>query len=190
MHWLRKETRRNVLNKKDVDAYYPNSSKHCDVTSIRSTALELVCQAAEIIKNVDDRAADNRAMAEALAEKAVEALRTAQARARAAEAKQQATEADLKGLIAKVEDMERTIDQAISRAAVAEEQMSAAEKRARTAESALIRIEKALGARSCDETDDLHTDERRVAIAEDVLTEPLPSCVLNRKPPKQRRFPM
>jgi hypothetical protein len=100
---------KNVLSFRDQAYSEENSTK----TTPGTRALDLVCQAAEIIRNNDDYAAEKQARAETLAKQAIEELKIAHARVHSAEAKQQAAEAALKNLIVKVDNLERAIERAI-----------------------------------------------------------------------------
>lgn len=123
------------------------SAENSTRTISGATALDLVCQAAEIIRNTNDRAAERQACAETFAKQAIEELKIAHARVRSAESKQQATEAALKNLIVKVDNLEKSMERAISHLAVADAQVAAAEQRTRTAECALKRIDAAFSTR-------------------------------------------
>ena len=151
MHWLRTHMRNHIGNDRPVGPEKNilsfrrplHSAENSKNTISGATALDLVCQAAEIIRNVDDHAAERQARAEALAKQAIEELKIAHARVRSAESKQQATEAALKDLIVKVHSLEKAMERAISHLAVADEQVAAAEQQTRTAERALKRIDAA-----------------------------------------------
>ena len=121
MNWLRAHMRNHIA---DDRAVYPEKN----VLSFRrppysvenstkpisgASALDLVCQAAEIIRNSDDYAAKRQACAETLAKQAIEKLKIAHARVQSAESKQQAAEAALKNLIVKVDNLEKAIERAI-----------------------------------------------------------------------------
>jgi hypothetical protein len=100
---------KNVLSFRRPPYSAENSTKPISGAS----ALDLVCQAAEIIRNSDDYAAKRQACAETLAKQAIEKLKIAHARVQSAESKQQAAEAALKNLIVKVDNLEEAIEQAI-----------------------------------------------------------------------------
>ncbi len=190
MSWLRKRMRYDPPSKTRIDVHHSGHPMKFRAAPSRSTALGLVCQAAEIIKNVDDHAAETQALAETLAEKALEELKAAQARVRTAESKQQATEANLRDLMSKVQEVEVALERVVSRLAVAEEQVSTAEQRARLAQCALIRIEQALSAGHYDEIADLRNDKRNQAVVENTDLGPLPSCVVNQRSFWQRGTPI
>ncbi len=121
MKWLRAHMREHIA---DDRAVYPEknvlsfrrplfSAENSTKTIPGTRALDLVCQAAEIIRNSDDYAAERQARAETLAKQAIEELKIAHARVYSAETKQQAAEAALKNLIVKVDNLERAIERAI-----------------------------------------------------------------------------
>ena len=121
MHWLRTHMRNHIGNDRPVGPEKNilsfrrplHSAENSKNTISGATALDLVCQAAEIIRNNDDYAAEKQARAETLAKQAIEELKIAHARVHSAEAKQQAAEAALKNLIVKVDNLERAIERAI-----------------------------------------------------------------------------
>jgi hypothetical protein len=134
---------KNILSFQRPSPSAENSTK----TISGATALDLVCQAAEIIRNSDNYAAERQARAETLAKQAIEELKIAHARVQSAELKQQTAEAALKDLIVKVDNLEKSMERAISHLAVADAQVTAAEQRTRTAECALKRIDAAFSTR-------------------------------------------
>jgi hypothetical protein len=124
-----------------------------------AAALDLVYQAAELIGNVDNYAAERQARAETLARQAIEKLKIADARVLSAETEVRAANAEIKEFSERMEkeisirmqEVEKLMEQANSSMAAAEAQLSAAEQRARNAEvraneaeSALRRVEEAL----------------------------------------------
>jgi len=106
---------RAVYAEKNVLSFrrQPFSAENSIKTISGASALDLVCQAAEIIRNSDNYAAERQARAEALAKQAIEELKIAHARVQSAESKQQAAEAALKDLIVKVDNLEKAIERAI-----------------------------------------------------------------------------
>jgi hypothetical protein len=116
-----------------------------------SAALDLVSEAAGVIRGISDRAADSEARAKALAESALERLQLAEARVCSAEAARDLAEASLSKLNARLEEAKRELTRAQSRIATveaqlakAEQRMSAAEMRAVHAEEAVHQIEEAI----------------------------------------------
>ena len=112
-----------------------------------AAAMELVNQAAEHIKNVDDHAAERHARAETLVKQAIEQLKIAHVRVQSADKLE-------KECSVKVQDAEKLLEQASSRIAAVEAELSAAkqrakaaERRANEAENALKHIEEALRTR-------------------------------------------
>jgi|SRR5665213_693797 len=150
MNWLRTYMQNQTGNDHPLGQGNNISSSRRPLHSAmnsRNTILDLVCQAAEIIRNVDDHAANRQAHAEILAKQATEKLKIAYARVQSAESKQQASEAALKDLIVRVHSLEKAMEQAMERAishvAVADEQVAAAEQQTRIVERALKRIDAA-----------------------------------------------
>jgi exonuclease VII large subunit len=127
-----------------------------------AAALDLVYQAAELIGDVDNYAAERQARAEKLAQQAIEKLKIAHDRVQSAESGRRAAEAEIKEFSDRVEkvlsvrlqEVEQAMEQTASRIAATEAQLSAAEQRAITAEvrateaeTALKRIEEAIRTR-------------------------------------------
>ena len=163
--WLRGYMRDHVANSSMVDSADnilnfqrpPYSAKNPG-----AAALDLVYQAAELIGDVDNYAAEKQARAENLAKQAIEKLKIADDRVRSAESARRAAEAEIKEfsdrvekeLNVRLEEVEEAMTQTTSRIAFAEAQLSAAEQRARSAEmraneaeNALKRIEEAIRSR-------------------------------------------
>jgi chromosome segregation ATPase len=162
MKWLRAPMRKHIA---DGCAIYPTknvlsfrdqaySEENSTKTTPGTRALDLVCQAAEIIRNNDDYASEKQARAETLAKQAIEELKIAHARVRSAESERRAAEAEIKELSVRVQEVEKAMERATSHVAAAETQLAAAEQRTRTsemraneAENALRRIEEAIRTR-------------------------------------------
>ena len=161
--WLRGHMRDHVANSSMVDSADnilnfqrpPYSAKNPG-----AAALDLVYQAAELIGDVDNYAAERQARAENLAKQAIEKLKIADVRS--AESGRRAAEAEIKEfsdrvekeLSVKLQKVEEAMEQTASRIAATEAQLSAAEQRARSAEmraneaeNALKRIEEAIRSR-------------------------------------------
>ena len=112
-----------------------------------AAAIELVNQAAERIRNVDDYAAERQVRAEALATQAIEKLKIAHVRVQSADRLK--TEYSVK-----IQHVEKLLERASSRISAVEAQLVAAKERAKTAEmraneaeNALKHIEEALRTR-------------------------------------------
>jgi DNA repair exonuclease SbcCD ATPase subunit len=116
-----------------------------------SAALDLVSEAAGVIRGISDRAADSEARAKASAESALERLQLAEARIYSAEAARDLAEESLSKLSVRLEEAKRELTRTQSRIetaeaqlAKAEQRMSAAERRAVHAEEAVHKIEEAI----------------------------------------------
>jgi DNA repair exonuclease SbcCD ATPase subunit len=105
-----------------------------------SSALDLVSEAAEVIRGIQDRAAESEARAKALAECALEKLQLAEARIHSAEAARGLAQDALSKLNARLQELTRTQ----SRIAAAENQLANAERQMRAAETRAINAEKAV----------------------------------------------
>ena len=113
--------------------------------------LDLINQAADLVRDIDDHAAERHSRAEMLAKQAIEKVEIAEARVRSAESGRLAAEAETKEFSDRLREVEKVIEQTASRIAAAEGQLSVAEQRARTAEmradeaeDALKRVEEAI----------------------------------------------
>ena len=109
-----------------------------------SAALDLVSQAAEVIRGIQDRAIDSENRAKALAESAIEKLQVAEARIQSAEAARSAALESLSKLRVRLQDAERELTRTQSRIATAEIQLANAEQRVSAAEARAINAEKAV----------------------------------------------
>jgi len=109
-----------------------------------SEALELVSQAAEVIRGIEDRAAETEARAKALAQSAIEQLHLAEAQVQSAEAARRGAEERLHMVGAKLEKAEKELMRTESRVAAAEARLANAEQRVRAAATRAIDAEKAL----------------------------------------------
>jgi multidrug efflux pump subunit AcrA (membrane-fusion protein) len=156
MNWLREhmrdhvtsaasvvDSRENVLN---VPGDPPAPSR-----DDASAAPDIVSQAAEVIKGIQDHAVESESRARALAESAIEKLQLAAARVQSAEAARSAAEETLSKQRARLQEAERELTRTQSRNAAAEMQlanaeqrMAAAETRAASAEKAVNQIENAI----------------------------------------------
>ena len=114
-------------------------------------ALDLVSEAAEVIRGIQDRAFETETRARALAESAIEKLTLADARIQSAEAELNAVREALSKVSARLQEAEQEVAKARSRIATVEAQlanaqqsMAVVETRAITAENAVGQIEAAI----------------------------------------------
>ena len=105
------------------------------------TALNLVYQAAEVFRSIEDHAQETEARAQALCKSAVERLKLAEKRTEAAERarRELITEAECK-----LQDAFRALTQAQSRIEAAEDRLTAVEFRAQAAEAEAREAKQAL----------------------------------------------
>ena len=108
-----------------------------------ATALDLVHQAAEIFKGMEDHAREIEARAQAVCDDLVEKLRLAEKQRDVAERARREVVNELNG---KLQDVSRALQQAQSRIVGAEERTVAAEFRAQAAEAQLYRANQELAA--------------------------------------------
>ena len=108
-----------------------------------ATALDLVHQAAEIFKGMEDRTHEIEARARAVCDDLAEKLRIAEKQRDAAERARREVVNELNG---KLQDVSRALQQAQSRIVGAEERTVAAEFRAQAAEAKLYRANQELAA--------------------------------------------
>jgi hypothetical protein len=109
-----------------------------------AAVLELVNQAAALIKCMENRAADIEVQAQALGKPALEKLDLPQCQARSAEAELQAAQAAVIKTNAGAQAVESAARQAVTRVAAAEAQLTAAELRANATEMRAAEREKTL----------------------------------------------
>jgi hypothetical protein len=108
-----------------------------------ATALDLVHQAAEIFKGMENHARETEARAQAVCDDLAEKLRLAEKQRDAAERGRREVVNELNG---KLQDVSRALQQAQSRIVGAEERTVAAEYRAQAAEAQLYRANQELAA--------------------------------------------
>ena len=155
MDWLREHMRNHIANHSALDpAETVLSFKRPPNTEMNpaAAALDVVYQAAELIRDVDNYAAERHALAETLAKQAIEKLKIAHDCVQSAESRRLAAEAKIKefndrverDLSVRLQEVEKVMEQAASRIAAAEAQLSAAEQRARIAEIRANEAENAL----------------------------------------------
>ena len=109
-----------------------------------SLALDLMSKAAEVIRGINDRAAESEARAKALAEGALEKLQLAEARIHSAEAARGLAQETVSKLSARLHEAERELTRTKSRITAAETQLANAEQNMRAAEERAFNAEKAV----------------------------------------------
>ncbi len=109
-----------------------------------ASALGLVSQAADVIRGIQERAAESEARAKALAECALEKLELAEARINDAEAARSQAEDAVSQLIARLQEAEDELERTQSRIAAAENQLANADRQMRAAEARAIHAEQAV----------------------------------------------
>ena len=172
MYWLREHMRDRTASCNAGDSAENILSFRCPpsvANDVGGTALDLLQQVAEFIREVEDHANERHARAETLARSAIEELKTAQDRVRSAESERRAAEARIEEVGDRVRQVEKAFERAASTIAAAEAQISAAEERARNtemrateAENALKRIEAAIRTEILDKR---HGNSRRAGTA-------------------------
>jgi chromosome segregation ATPase len=148
MNWLREHMRDQLANSDSNDLgqnilNFPGDT----AAALRydtSSALDLVSQAAGVIRGIQDRAAESEARAKALAECALEKLQIAEGRIHSAEAARGLAQDALSKLNARLQEAERELTRTQSRIAAAENQLANAERQMRAAETRAINAEKAV----------------------------------------------
>ena len=107
-------------------------------------ALELVHQLADVIRSRENHAAECEARAQALAQRALDELKLAEARLRSAEIARNAAEASVDDANGRMEEFARTFEHMEARMATSEIQLSEAFLRAKTAETRATEAEEGL----------------------------------------------
>jgi chromosome segregation ATPase len=148
MNWLREHMRDHSATAAPVDARQ-NIVDFPAATSVPSrhdalAALDLVSQAAEAIRGMQDRAAESETRARALAESAIEKLQLADARVQSAEAARSAAQEAISKLSTRLQEAERELTRTQAQIAAAETQLENAEQRMRAAETRAVNAEKAV----------------------------------------------
>ena len=108
-----------------------------------TTALDLLSQAVEAMRNDRYRVNESEARARYLAERAIENLQRAEAQIRSAESMRRAAEGELQKVSARLEETETELMRAVSRIANGESELAKAEERGRATEARAINAEKA-----------------------------------------------
>ena len=106
-----------------------------------TTALDLVYQAAEVFRSMEDHARETEARARSLCKSALERLRLAETRTEAAEQAQREAIAEAE---CRLQDASRALAQAQLRSEAAEDQLTAVEFRAQAAEAEAREAKQAL----------------------------------------------
>ena len=107
-----------------------------------TTALNLVYQAAEVFRSMEDHARETEALAQSLCKSALERLKLAETRTEAAERARRELIAEAE---CKLQDASRALKQAQSRIVAAEDRLTAVEFRAQAAEAEAREAKQALG---------------------------------------------
>ena len=156
MNWLRDHMRDELARAPSGDHAQNVVHFRADPAPTRndpSAALDLVSQAASVIRGIEERAAESEARARTLAQAAVEKLERAEIRINDAEAARIDAEDTLVRLSARLQEAERELARtqsrlvaAENRLAEAEHQLRGAEARASQADNAVNQIEDAIRA--------------------------------------------
>jgi hypothetical protein len=155
MAWIRGHMRDHIANSDSIDQTDKvlrfRNSPAFSTENEGEAALDLIYQAAEVIRGIEDRANTTEARAQCLAQDAIEKLQLAENRIQSLETERRAAEACVSEASVKIRETEKALNQAESRIEAAENQLSQTELRARIAETrageaekALIRIEEAI----------------------------------------------
>ena len=119
MNWLREHMRDQLMNVASADVRHNVASFPGDrAPALRhgtSSALDLVSEAAGVIRDIQERAAESEARAKAMAEGALEKLQAAVSRIESAEAARDAAEEALGRLSAKLQEAEHELGRTQSR---------------------------------------------------------------------------
>jgi chromosome segregation ATPase len=149
MNWLRDQMRDRVAKAPSAEVAqnivnFPGDAR-APSREEGSAALDLVYQAAGVIRGIQERAAETEDRAKALAECAVEKLEEAEARINDAEAARARAETTLAQLMARLQEAEQELTRTQSRIAAAENQLVNAERQMHAAEARAVHAEKAVG---------------------------------------------
>ena len=148
MNWLREHMRDQLMNVASADVRHNVASFPGDrAPALRhgtSSALDLVSEAAGVIRDIQERAAESEARAKAMAEGALEKLQAAVSRIESAEAARDAAEEALGRLSAKLQEAEHELGRTQSRIVAAERRLADAERQMRAAETRAANAEKAV----------------------------------------------
>jgi chromosome segregation ATPase len=147
MNWLREHMRDELMSAASSDARqtvanFPGNA--AAVSSGTSSALDLVSEAAGVIRGIQERAAESEARAKALAESALEKLQVAVSRIQLAEAARGSAQETIFKLSAKLQEAEQELERTQSRIAATERRLADAERQIQTAETRAVNAEKAV----------------------------------------------
>jgi chromosome segregation ATPase len=148
MNWLREHMRDHLADPAANDfgrniVSFPGEPAH-DSRYETSSALDLVSEAAGVIRGIQSRAAESEARAKALAESALEKLQLAEARIQSAEAARSMAQDALAKLNARLQEAEHELARTRTRIVNAENQLANAERQMKAAEARAINAEKAV----------------------------------------------
>jgi len=155
LEWLRERMqdhnlRSAPMGRSEGVLRFPSASRSAG-TKAGDAALELVYRAAEVVRDIEDRASENEKYAKTIAEKAVEKLQFAERRIQELETERRTAERFLKEAAEKIRAIEEDLKLERTRVAAAETQLhhielraSEAEALAKESETALARIEEAI----------------------------------------------
>jgi chromosome segregation ATPase len=148
MNWLREHMRDQLTNAASSDfgqniLNFPGDTPAA-LHNNSSSALDLVSEAAGVIRGIQDRAAETEARAKALAESALEKLQLAEDRIHSAEVARELAQETLTKLSARLQEADREISRTQSRIATTEGQLANAERQMRAAENRAVNAEKAV----------------------------------------------
>jgi chromosome segregation ATPase len=148
MNWLREHMREQIAKAPPGDYALNVVHFRADNDAPRqeaSSALDLVSQAARVIRGIEERAAESEARARALAEAALEKLEIAERRIADAETSRMQAEDTLVRLSARLQEAERELARSQARVGAAENRLADAEYKLGVAEHKLADAEHKLG---------------------------------------------
>ena len=147
MNWLREHMRDHVGSSaameltRNVLKFTPGDPKSGNEASV---ALDLVAEAADVIKGIERRATESEVRAKTLAESAIEKLHLADSRIQASEEARRAAEENLAKVSARLQEAEKELAQTKSWLATADSQLANANQRAKSIEIRAINAERAV----------------------------------------------
>jgi chromosome segregation ATPase len=148
MNWLREHMRDHIATPSSAD---PSRNVLKFTSAVpeppannASSALDLVAEAAEVIKSIERRAIESETRAKSLAESAIEKLHHADSRIQASDEARRAGEENLAKVNARLQEVEKELTHTKSRLANADAQFAGAEQRAKNFELRAIKAEKAV----------------------------------------------
>jgi chromosome segregation ATPase len=148
MNWLREHMRDQLMGAASTDARQNVANFPANAAAVSrsgtSSALDLVYEAAGVIRGIQERAAESEARAKALAEGALEKLQVAVSRIQSAEAARGSAQETISELSAKLQEAEQELARTQSRIVSAERRLADAERQIQTAETRAVNAEKAV----------------------------------------------